>query len=97
MKVVKAFGFEIAEVKQDEGENGPVGIIEGYASTFGNVDVVGDIIEAGAFAKTIREKKGVWPLLLDHNPSKHVGWNLEAVEDEHDALPPRRARPTRCC
>ncbi len=81
-KVYKSFGFEVAEVKEDDGSSGPVGIIEGYASTFGNVDVVGDIIEAGAFAKTIKEKKGIWPLLLDHNPSKHVGWNIEATEDD---------------
>lgn len=31
-------------------------IIKGYAAVFGNVDLVGDIIEKGAFAKTIAEK-----------------------------------------
>lgn len=82
LKVVKQFSFEVAEIKEESSDNGNVGIIEGYASTFGNVDLGGDIIEQGAFAKTIREKKGVWPLLLDHDPRKHVGWNTEAVEDE---------------
>ena len=28
---------------------------EGYASTFGNTDLVGDIIKPGAFKKTIAE------------------------------------------
>ena len=40
------------EMKLDEGKR----IIEGYASTFGNKDLVGDIVEKGAFTKTIQER-----------------------------------------
>ena len=40
------------EMKLDEGKR----IVEGYASTFGNKDLVGDIVEKGAFAKTIQER-----------------------------------------
>lgn len=40
------------EVKVDHKKR----IIEGYASTFGNRDRVGDIVQAGAFAKTINER-----------------------------------------
>lgn len=81
IKLIKALPFEVKEVTKEESEDGQVGYIEGYASTFGNVDLYGDIIEAGAFAKTIKERKGVWPVLLDHSPSKPIGWNIEATED----------------
>lgn len=81
-KIIKQFSFEVAEIKEEDSDKGQVGIIEGYASTFGNIDLGGDVIENGAFAKTIKEKNGRWPLLLDHDPRKHVGWNTEAVEDK---------------
>jgi HK97 family phage prohead protease len=81
-KMLKQFGFEVIETKDGEGDQGPIGIIEGYASTFGNVDLGGDVIQAGAFSKTIQETKGVWPILLDHNPRTPVGYNVEASEDK---------------
>jgi HK97 family phage prohead protease len=57
------------------------GKVEGYASTFGNVDLGLDVIEKGAFKKTLQENKGVVPILADHNPSDQIGWNKEAFED----------------
>lgn len=44
--------------------------LEGYASTFGNVDLGGDVVVKGAFKKTIANIKanGI-PLLADHIPS----------------------------
>lgn len=71
----KTFGFEFKEVSPD-------GIIRGYASTFGNTDLGLDIVDKGAFKKTIKENKSV-PILADHDPSKQVGWNLKAEEDSH--------------
>jgi uncharacterized protein len=43
-------------------------VLEGYASTFGNVDLGGDVVVRGAFAKTIAHLKanGGIPLLADH-------------------------------
>lgn len=43
-------------------------IVEGYASTFGNMDSYGDIIQKGAFKKTIRERgrKGEVKVLWEH-------------------------------
>ena len=51
------------------------GLIEGYLSTFGNVDDGGDMVEAGAFAKTLSENlpKGNILLLTDHR------WQTDAV------------------
>ena len=59
------------------------GIFEGYASVFGNRDGGGDIVEKGAFARTLRERgpKGV-KMLADHDPTKRIGVWEEMVEDE---------------
>ena len=50
----KTFEFEIKELSEE-------GQFTGYLSTFGNVDAGDDMIEPGAFKKTLREKK-VFPL-----------------------------------
>lgn len=47
---IKAIGFDDSQVDMVERT------FKGYASTFGNVDEVGDIIEAGAFSKSIQER-----------------------------------------
>ena len=58
---IKSFPFE-AKVDLDKNE------FEGYASTFGNRDLHGDIVERGAFAKTIQERfpKGMVKVLWQH-------------------------------
>lgn len=75
----KTFEFELTETKEAD-DNQDVGIIEGYASTFGNVDLGLDVIDKGAFKKTIKESKN-WPILADHNPYTPIGMNTEAIED----------------
>jgi HK97 family phage prohead protease len=69
----KTFEFKADNVKD--------GIVEGYASTFGNVDLGLDIVVKGAFTKTINEKQGKFPILADHDSTKQIGWNLQASED----------------
>lgn len=69
------FPFEVKSA--DEAGN-----IEGYASTFGNMDFGMDIVDRGAFKKTLRENAGKFPILADHNPCKQIGWNLAAEEDD---------------
>lgn len=71
----KTFTLKVEEVTDD-------GIIKGYASTFGNVDLGMDVVDKGAFKKSITESKGIWPILADHNPSNQIGWNMTAYEDE---------------
>lgn len=60
------------------------GTLEGYASTFGNVDLGGDVIVPGAFAKTSKEVRqtGI-PLLADHvaSTASVLGTIFEARED----------------
>jgi HK97 family phage prohead protease len=70
------FAFEVKSIDAEQG------IIEGYASTFGNMDQGFDIVDRGAFAKTLRENRGRVPILADHDPRRQIGWNLVAQEDD---------------
>lgn len=48
------------------------GRFDGYAAVFGNVDAQGDLIEQGAFTKTLSESDTV-PILWQHNPYEPIG------------------------
>ena len=72
------FPFEIKEADDD----GKVGIIDGYASTFNNVDFGLDVVDKGAFVKTLKENGAKVPILADHDPYKPIGYNLKASEDD---------------
>ena len=71
-------GFKDADLKQ--------GIVSGYFAMFGNKDLDGDIIERGAFAKTIQERgpqgKQLIKYLLDHDKTKVVAKINNLYEDE---------------
>ena len=58
--------------------------IEGYAAIFGEADLNGDILEPGAFTKTLRSKKGDTApirMLFHHAPETPVGSWVEFTED----------------
>lgn len=76
---LKAFPLEIKSAEAD-------GSIVAYASTFGNVDLDGDIVEPGAFAKTIQESGGTVPMLWQHDPWEPIGVTTSLEEDEHGLL-----------
>lgn len=76
----KSFEFKLDDV--DSVTDKRVGIIRGLASTFGNIDLGDDIVDAGAFKQTLKQNKGRVPILADHNPSKQIGWNLRAEETD---------------
>ena len=62
------------------------GVFEGYASTFGERDLGGDIVEAGAFTKSLKARgpQGI-KMLADHNPSMRIGvW--EAISEDSKGL-----------
>lgn len=71
-----AFALELKAVSE-------TGLLEGYASTFGERDLGGDIVVAGAFGKSLRTRgaKGV-KMFADHDPSKRIGVWTEIDEDE---------------
>ena len=70
-------GFQDQDLKQ--------GIVSGYFAVFGNKDLDGDIIEPGAFTKTIQERgpkgKGLIKYLLDHDKNKAVAKITDLYED----------------
>jgi HK97 family phage prohead protease len=71
-----SFGFEVKSLDEKTFE------FEGYASTFNNIDLGGDKVLPGAFKKTVKENRGKFPILADHDPSNQIGWNREASEDQ---------------
>lgn len=56
-------------------------IIEGYAAFFGNVDSYGDVIEQGAFTKTLKENSKRVKVLWQHDTSEPIGKPLEMSQD----------------
>lgn len=68
------------------------GTIKAYASVFGNVDSYGDVVEKGAFARTIKaweDSDNVLPLLWGHNtsdPDFNIGAVTKASEDDNGLL-----------
>ena len=57
-------------------------IVTGYLSAFGNVDSDNDIIEKGAFSKSINERLNDIFYLQQHDWSKPLGKFKKLVEDE---------------
>jgi len=64
----KTFKFEIKQVDEEEG------IIEGYGSTFSKTpDSYGDIVDEGAFTKTIKDNSGNIVSLFNHYINDPIG------------------------
>jgi HK97 family phage prohead protease len=72
----RSFPLEIKDVGED-------GTFEGYAAVFGNVDRVNDVIEPGAFKKTIAERPEV-PIFWMHDPHETVG--IGKLSERHKGL-----------
>lgn len=58
------------------------GIVKGLGSVFGNVDSDGDIIEKGAYTKTIQENFGRIKYLYQHRLDKPIGKMVELNETD---------------
>ena len=72
--IYKNFSLTVKSIDVDEANN--LGIIKGYASTFGNIDRDGDIIEKGAFAESIQSfmaKNQKIPMLASHRSDNLIG------------------------
>ncbi|MFQ6018229.1 MAG: HK97 family phage prohead protease [Kiloniellaceae bacterium] len=65
--------FELKRVETREtGDGAKLGVFEGLASTFGNRDMAGDIIEPGAFKGSIAEPRRV-KMLWQHDARAPIG------------------------
>lgn len=75
-------GLRFKEFKIDS-YNDEKGTVEGYASKFGNIDQVGDVVEKGAFTKSIQQGAQRVRFLWQHNKQEPIGIIQEIREDEH--------------
>jgi HK97 family phage prohead protease len=76
-KEIKTFPFEVKQVKEENN----IFTFEGYASTFGNVDLGDDIIVRGAFSNSLSKNSQV-PILWQHQMTEPVGISIELYEDD---------------
>jgi HK97 family phage prohead protease len=67
--------FEIKAISE-EGE------FEGYGSVFGVKDLQDEIVERGAFKRTLKQKGGKFPFLYSHDHREPIGRIVEAAEDQ---------------
>lgn len=79
-KDFKSCGLELKDVDTTKG------IVSFYFSAFGNKDSDGDIMEKGAFKKTISENASRIKHFKNHDPHIAVGKILELHEDEKGAF-----------
>ena len=70
------------QVKQINDEDPDYFIFEGYASTFGNVDLGDDIIQKGAFTQSLLENSDV-KVLWQHKMSEPIGIPEIMREDDY--------------
>ena len=86
-KVVEKESIEIkSSIKayNDEDEDKNYGTFEGYGSVFGNKDLGNDVIESGAFTKSLKRRKPQnVKLLYQHKSDMPIGVFDEIKEDEH--------------
>lgn len=74
--------FEVKNHHQTKSDDGEFAEFEGYASTFGNVDSMEDVIEPGAFKECISKKPRL-KMLWQHNWSSPIGSFMDMKEDSH--------------
>ena len=73
--------YKAAKFRLKNVEDG--GVFEGYGSTYRNVDKYGDVIEPGAFAKTLGDSPQR-PLLWGHDPREPIG--IADIKDDERGL-----------
>lgn len=77
----KTVKFEVKEVNEEEGT------FEGYAATFSKrPDSYGDIIDPGAFTKTLKESGKRVKILWNHHVMEPIGKPTELAEDDKGLL-----------
>jgi len=79
MDNLKFKNFEITEHKSDD--SGQL-IISGYGAVFGNIDSYNEVIERGAFTKTLIDRKERVAFCYQHDIWNPIGKIIELREDE---------------
>lgn len=73
----KSLKFEVKEFNEDS----DYFMFEGYASTFGNIDLGDDVIVKGAFIDTLKTNSNL-PILWQHSMHEPIGNSVSVYEDE---------------
>lgn len=80
-KLYKGFDINFKDVDAKQG------IVTGYFAAFNSKDSHGDVIEKGAFSKTVAERgpngKQLIKWLLDHESNKAIGKLIDLKEDDY--------------
>jgi len=84
MKATKAITDTKHRLRMEIKDISATGEFEGLLSVYGNVDQGGDLVEPGAFTKTIQERGTQVPLLWQHRPDTPIG--MLSLQDGPDAL-----------
>jgi len=79
MKYIKV-PFELLESGETKENGTKYFTFSGYASTFGNIDRVNDVVMEGAFKESLKEMKPM--LLWQHQWDEPIGIFIECYEDE---------------
>ena len=75
---IKAYG----EDEDDDDKEKRKGMFEGYASVFGNKDLGNDVVEKGAFMRSLRRKGAKKIKMLYQHDTKAIGVFDQVKEDE---------------
>ena len=76
--------FEFKAINSEDDEE--KGMFEGYGSIFGNKDLGNDVVEAGAFSKSLRKRKpNQVKLLWQHKQDQPIGV-FEKITEDGDGL-----------
>ena len=77
----KTLKFEVKDIDESDGT------FTGYASTFTSVpDSYGDVVDKGAFKKTIKENNSRIKILWNHSVMEPIGKPVEMYEDDTGLL-----------
>lgn len=85
---MKHKGIDVGKIKAGTDDGLGEGELIAYVSVFGNVDSAGDVVQRGAFAKSIdawAKSGNTLPILYGHdakNPHMNVGGVVSMVEDD---------------
>ena len=74
--------FELKGAHESDEDEGTFGFFEGFAATFGNIDLVNDRLEPKAFANTLKEDGPQFKLLWQHDTFSPIGSIVEAKETD---------------
>lgn len=69
---------------QLEGDEEGYHVIKGWATTYGNADLVGDVIAKGAFSRSFKEKGNKTKILWQHDPAQPIGTGT--LEDQSNGV-----------